>query len=201
MIKRRIEVPSQCIHYDHTLPENWVSRAHREFVQQQPQLARRIRQRYELCIWNLLLKHHWVPFAPRVHAELRGRGWVSDKSVWTAVEVMKQAEDWRLLRCTTGVTNPLVAQCVWPFVDDSLALVSTTGVPYLSQGTASPLKTKVVDIHGRADREDVVYDVVWEADMCFTKPDIGMSLPWVLHVADTGALQLARSYKISGITA
>jgi hypothetical protein len=37
--------------------------------------------------------------------------------------------------------------------------------------------------------------------MCFTKPDSGMSLPWVLHVADTGALQLARSYRISGITA
>jgi hypothetical protein len=36
--------------------------------------------------------------------------------------------------------------------------------------------------------------------MCFTKPDMGMSLPWVLNVADKGALQLAKSYKISGIT-
>jgi hypothetical protein len=26
-------------------------------------------------------------------------------------------------------------------------------------------------------------------------------LPWVLHVADAGALQISRSYKISGITA
>ena len=42
--------------------------------------------------------------------------------------------------------------------------------------------------------------MVWEADMCFTKPDIGMSLPWVLHVSDAGALQLARSYQITGIT-
>jgi len=46
-----------------------------------------------------------------------------------------------------------------------------------------------------------VQDLVWEADMCFTKPDIGMSLPWVLHVADSGALQLSRSYKITGVTA
>jgi hypothetical protein len=33
------------------------------------------------------------------------------------------------------------------------------------------------------------HDLIWEADMCFSKPDIGMSLPWILHVADTGALQ------------
>jgi len=46
----------------------------------------------------------------------------------------------------------------------------------------------------------VVRDLVWEADMCFTKPDIGMSLPWVLHVSDVGALQSARSYRITGIT-
>jgi hypothetical protein len=308
-IKRRIEIPSQCIHHDHTLPENWVSRPAREFVQQQPQLARRIRQCYELSLWNLLVKHHWVPFAPRdpfhynvhvgvdvggqhdnkamvclgygfarpedglffrpeeipidvqraepiptnclyrgllqlfemlhselvasgctldldralffrdgqllgdgdawneisalrkLHDELRRRGWVSDQAIWTAVEVMKHAEEWRLLRCTGAVTNPLVAQCVWPFFDESVALVNTTGAPYLSQGTASPLKIHIVDLQGHADREHVVRDLVWEADMCFTKPDIGMSLPWILHVADQGALQLARSYRIAGVTA
>jgi hypothetical protein len=63
-IKRRIEVPSQCIQHDHTVPESWTSRPPREFMQVEPKLARRIRQRYELCIWNLLVKHHWIPFAP-----------------------------------------------------------------------------------------------------------------------------------------
>jgi hypothetical protein len=308
-IKRRIEVPSQCIQHDHTLPETWAQRPHREFADQQPKLARRIRQRYELCIWNLLVKHHWVPFAPAdafaynvhvgldvggqhnnramaclgygfanprdglsfrpeeihidvakaepiptgclqrgllqlfelvhaeltaaghtpnfdkslffrdgmllgdgnawneldalagVHAQLRKRGWITDASVWTAVEVMKHAEEWRVLRNTNAITNPLVGYCVLPFDDDDMGLVCTTGVPYLPQGTASPLKFRIVNIHGRADRSEVVQDLVWEADMCFTRPDIGMSLPWVLHVADTGALQLARSYKITGVTA
>lgn len=308
-IKQRIEVPSQCIHYDHTLPETWARRPHREFAAEQPKLARRIRQRYELCIWNLLVKHHWVPFAPAdafaynvhvgldvggqhnnramaclgygfanpheglsfrpeeipidvakaepiptaclqrgllqlfelvhaelkesgytpdfdralffrdgmllgdgngwneldalkgVHAELRKKGWVSERSLWTVVEVMKHAEEWRVLRNANGIANPLVGYCILPFDDNNTGLVCTTGVPYLPQGTASPLKFKIVNISGLANASEAAQDLVWEADMCFTKPDIGMSLPWVLHVADTGALQLARSYKITGVTA
>ena len=59
----------------------------------------------------------------------------------------------------------------------------------------------IIDIYGSSARERVLRDLIWQADMCFTKPDTGMRLPWVLHVADAGALQLARSYRISGITA
>jgi hypothetical protein len=307
-IKQRIDVPSQCIQYDHTLPEVWVTRPHREMVQQDQKLARRIQQRYELCLWNLLAKLHWIPFAPldpfnynvhigldvggrhnnhvmaclgygfssprdgllfrpeqiaidvqkaepiptgcltrglfqlieQVHSELvalgvtpdlerlllfrdgkymgdaddwneidairavfkqlRERGWVSERAVWTAVEVMKNAEEWRIMSGNDGVSNPLVGQCLFPFDDPSTGLVCTTGVPYLPQGTACPLKVKIIDIAGKADRQEVVRDLLWEADMCFTKPDIGMSLPWVLHVADVGALQSARSYRITGIT-
>jgi hypothetical protein len=131
---------------------------------------------------------------------LRERGWVSDMAVWTAVEVMKHAEEWRLMSGSDGVCNPLVGLCVFPFDDQSSGLVCTTGAPYLTQGTACPLKIKVIDIAGKAERQSVVQDLVWEADMCFTKPDIGMSLPWVLHVSDVGALQVARSYRITGIT-
>lgn len=307
-IKQRIDAPSQCIQHDHTLPEAWVNRPHREMVQQDQKLARRIQQRYELCLWNLLAKLHWIPFAPldpfnynvhigldvggrhNTHAmaclgygfsspkdgllfrpeeisidvqkaepiptecltrgllqliehvrselvaahvtpdferlllfrdgklmgdgdewneidairtvfnQLRNRAWVSDRAVWTAVEVMKNAEEWRVMSGNEGVSNPLVGQCLFPFDDQSTGLVCTTGVPYLPQGTACPLKIKIFDIAGTAKREDVVRDLVWEADMCFTKPDIGMSLPWVLHVSDMGALQSARSYKITGIT-
>jgi hypothetical protein len=307
-IKQRIDVPSQCIQYDHTLPEAWVKRPHREMVQQDQRLARRIQQRYELCLWNLLAKLHWIPFAPldafnynvhvgldvggrhNTHAmaclgygfsspkdgllfrpeeipidvqkaepiptecltrgllqliehvrselvaahvtpdlerlllfrdgklmgdgddwneidairfvfnQLRERGWVSDRAVWTAVEVMKNAEEWRLMSGNDGVSNPLVGQCLFPFDDQSTALICTSGVPYLPQGTACPLKIKVIDIIGKANRQEVARDLMWEADMCFTKPDIGMSLPWVLHVSDVGALQSARSYKITGIT-
>ena len=103
-----------------------------------------------------------------------------------------------MARC---LRNPIVGQSILLFDEESVALVCTTGAPYLSQGTASPLKVCMIDIHGRSSLEDVVQDFIWEADMGFTKLDSGMSLPWVLHVADTGALQLARSYRISGITA
>jgi hypothetical protein len=308
-IKRRVEIPSQCIHHDHTLPESWINRPHSDFVREDPSYSRRIRQRYEACVWNLLVKHHWVPFAPvdafhynvqigldvggqhnnramaclgygfaspregllflpeeipidvqkaepiptnclyagllrlfestyqelsasnhrpdfewvlfhrdgmlqgdgdawnerdaleRLHVELLRRGWVSERSVWTVVEIMKNAEEWRILRRTDGVVNPLVGYCLKPFDDGNVALVCTSGAPYLTQGTASPLKLNVLDIHGVARLEDVVRDVVWGADMCFTKLDVGLSLPWVLRVADAGALQLARSYRITGVTA
>jgi hypothetical protein len=308
-LKRLIEVPSQCIHYDNTLPQEWANKPWREFRTAQPKLANRVRDRYELCLANLLVKHHWFPFVPaqpfhynvhvgldvggvhdtsavacigygfrrplelllfrpeeipiqveqkepiptdclyrglltlfetveaeltacgltpdfdtvlfyrdglllgggdawnergaleRLHAELRHRKWVSATTTWTALEIMKGGEGWRVLRNHGGVINPLVGKCLFPFEDERMALVCTTGAPYLPQGTARPPKVHIVDISGEANRGRVLTDLVWECDMCFSKPDMGMSLPWVLNVADTGALQLSRSYKITGITA
>jgi len=136
----------------------------------------------------------------RLHATLLAEKIVSPQSVWTAVEVMKGAEGWRVFRNDGTVTNPLVGQCFFPFEDENLSLICTTGAPYLTQGTACPIQARIVDIYGRADRRQVVEDFVWQADLCFTKPDMGMSLPWVLNVADAGALQLSRSYRISGVT-
>ncbi len=303
-IKQRIEIPSQCIQYNNTLPETWVNKSLREFRAVEPRLFRRIQQRYELCLSNLLVKHNWVPFAPeeafhynvhigldvggqhnntamaclghglqrpidglffrpeeipidvqqaepiptdclyqgllnlfeyahaelpsfdferalffrdgqllgngdewneqdaltQLHTELRNRGWISEDSVWTAVEILKNAEGWRLLHSHEKVTNPLVGQCLFPFDDENVGLVCTTGAPYLSQGTGCPLLIRIINIYGRSERSEVVRDLVWEADMCFTKTDMGLRLPWVLHVADTGALQRSRSYRVTGIT-
>jgi hypothetical protein len=308
-VKRTIEVPSQCIHHDHTLPAAWVQKPWRDFKAAKPQMAKRVEQRYELSLGNLLVKHHWFPFSPasafrynvhvgldvggvhnttamaclgygfhrplhlllfrpeeipievrkmepipteclyrgllsllesvrhefascgmqadfetvlfhrdgqfmgdgdrwnergalkRLQQELCDRGWVTAHLIWTGVEVMKGAEGWRVLRSNGTVANPLVGKCVFAFDDDRTALVCTTGIPYLTQGTARPVKVRIVDIYGRAERESVLQDFIWQCDMCFTKPDVGMGLPWVLHVADAGALQLSRSYKITGITA
>ena len=38
--------------------------------------------------------------------QLRDHGWVSERAVWTAVEVMKNAEEWRLMSGNDGVCNP-----------------------------------------------------------------------------------------------
>lgn len=308
-IKKEIPVPSQCIYHDNTLPVEWVEKSWRAFKSEKLSLARRIQDRYQLCVWNLLVKHHWVPFAPvdpfhyNVHVgidvggkhnnrvmacigygfqrpkdglvflpwhinveaqqaepiptsslyiglktlfeelhqrlseagvipdfekvlffrdgELRGHGdewneadvleqlrkefykqqWISEDALWTTAEVSKRAGYWRILRNENpSVYNPIVGRCVFPFNDSNVALVCTTGSPYLSHGTASPLLVRIKDVYGNATREDVIRDLVWEADMCFTKVDMGRSLPWVLHVANTGALQQSKAYRISGVT-
>jgi hypothetical protein len=137
----------------------------------------------------------------RLHEVLVNRQWVTRESVWTVAEVLKPAEGWRVFRNAGGIQNPVVGGCTFPYEDEQAALVCTTGAPYLTQGTAQPLMVRVIDVFGRSKRDEVLRDLFWQCDMCFTKPDIGLSLPWVLHVADKGALQLSRSYRISGITA
>ncbi len=308
-IKRVLDVPSQCLQHDHTLPIQVARQDWAEIKMMDDKRVRRTRQTYDLCLGNLLVKHHWFPFAPydpfhyqvqigldvggvhntnavaclgygfrrptegllflpeeipiqtqkkepipteslyrglvqmfervhseltaadvrpdfdsvllfrdgallgdgdawnerdalvKLHRELHRRGWVSEQALWTVAEISKSAENWRVLRVGAGqVRNPLVGYAVFPFDDPDVALVATTGSPYLWQGTALPLLVSVSDISGKADRRHVIQDVVWGADLCFTKPDMGMGLPWVLNVADKAALQLSRSYKISGIT-
>lgn len=309
-VKREVPIPTQCIHHNNTLPEQWVAKPPRDFKKAEANLSRRIRQRYELCLSNLLVKHHWVPFAPaepfnynvhvgidvggrsnntamlcighgfsqqngdivflpeelpidvqkaepiptealfqgllrsfqslrsdlydarlpydlsralfvrdghfygeediwneldaleRLYKEFLDRGWIDDSAVWTAVEVLKSAEGWRVIRDTAdGPENTIVGRYVFPFDDEDTGLICTTGQPYLHQGTACPLRIRIREIAGSFSRTDVVRDLVWEADMCFTKLDMGMRLPWVLNVADTGALQASRKYRINGIPA
>ena len=311
LIKRTISEPSQCLHHNNTLPLRLLSQSWEAMFQSNAERrrARRIQNTYAICLGNLLVKHHWFPFAPRdpfhynvhvgldvggvhntqvmaclgygfrrpdqfllflpreipvevqkrepipteslysgllkifeeVHAELtsaglpfdynstlfhrdgqllgegelwneqdallklrqelRRRGWIDDHAIWTAAEYLKGAEHWRLFRSTEdSVCNPLVGQVSFPFEDENVSIIATTGAPYLTQGTAQPLLVRISDIHGQFRREQVTQDILWQADMCFTKPDMGMRLPWVLNVADSGALQLARSYRISGVT-
>jgi len=308
-IKRRIQIPSQCIQHNHTLPARLAKMSLKDAMKSDAQCVRRVRRMYEGCLSALLVKHHCFPFAPeepfhynvqvgldvggihsshvmaclgygfttprsglfflpeeipvevqkkepiptnslyvgllalfarvhseltsigrspdfnsvlfyrdgqllgdgdewnerdalvRLHSELLSRGWISEDSAWTAVEVLKSAENWRFLR-SAGIRtlNPIVGQVCFPFADPMTAIVATTGVPYLTQGTAQPLIARITDIRGQTTADRVLRDLVWQADMCFTKVDMGMSLPWVLQVADQGALQLSRSYQITGIT-
>jgi len=136
----------------------------------------------------------------KLYSEMRTRGWVSENSLWTAVEVLKTAQDWRILSNVDGeIRNPIVGHYVYPLAGENTALVCSTDEPYLTQGTASPHGIKVVDIVGKSSLDEVVRDFLWGADMAFSKPDIGLSLPWVLHVANAGALQASRLYKVTGI--
>ena len=137
----------------------------------------------------------------RLYQTLLERKWIHSDAIWTAVEVSKRAGHWRILRQhNQQIYNPLVGYVSYPFENPNHALVCTSGSPYLTQGTASPILVKIHDIGGRAKREEVIRDLIWEADMSFTKIDTGLSLPWVLHVANKGALQLAKSYYITGVT-
>ena len=134
--------------------------------------------------------------------ELRNRGWIDDDALWTALEISKRAALWRVhLRSHNNtIENPTVGRCFFPFTDKNTAIMCTTGEPYLSQGTASPLRVHVHNVHGTANPEDALRDLFWETDMCFSKIDTGTRLPWVLNVANEGALQLSKAYKITGIT-
>lgn len=135
----------------------------------------------------------------RLFEHCLAKGWINPSATWTTIEIMKAGDGWRILQNNGKLENPVVGYCCFPFPSANEGLLCTTGQPYLSQGTAMPLKFRIQDIAGIADREKVVCDLVWEADMCFTKLDMGQSLPWTLHIADSGALQLSRSYRISGI--
>ncbi|MBL8077829.1 MAG: hypothetical protein JNM55_07700 [Anaerolineales bacterium] len=308
-IKRQIPVPSQCIHHNNTLPGRWVDKSPNELKEKDNRLAKKVENRYRQCVLNLLVKHHWVPFAPseafsynvhvaidvggrhnnrvmacigygfsdptkgllflpkeiqidtqkaepiptshlfnglltlfdelknrlaeggieadfskvlffrdgqfrgqgdvwnefdaleQLHKELLKQKLIKTDSLWTATEVSKRAENWRVIKKLENVIdNPLVGTCVFPFNDEKRAIVCTTGRPYLTQGTSAPLVVNVLDVYGESNKKAVLKDLVWEADMCFTKLDMGMSLPWILHVADTGALQQSKAYKITGIT-
>ncbi len=311
-IKQQISIPSQCIHHDNTLPQKWVNRPPREFAKTNPRAARKIQDHYKQCLLNLLVKHHWVPFAPvapfhyNVHLgidvggvhnnrvmvcagygfaqpseglifllkevnirtqkvepipdryfysgllslldelyqslidsgiekpdfnsvlffrdgklggqgdhwnekdtldklckELQSRKWIDNDALWTALEISKRAAFWRALRRSNNNTieNPIVGRCVFPFPNKDAAITCTTGEPYLSrQGTASPLLVRVHNIYGTANPKDALRDLFWETDMCFSKIDTGTRLPWVLHVANRGALQLSKAYQITGIT-
>ena len=132
----------------------------------------------------------------------RSKGWVSGDAVWSTCEVHKRAENWKLVAAANGngFENPIVGQCVRLHGDDERILVCTTGQPTLTQGTASPLMLRCGSILGPLNVDDVVRDIVWEADMGYTKADMGRSLPWVLHIADEGALQAAMHYQFTGVT-
>ena len=59
-IKREIAIPSQCIHHDNTLSQQTDN----QFRKANRRKPRNIQNYYQQCVLNLLVKHHWVPFAP-----------------------------------------------------------------------------------------------------------------------------------------
>lgn len=137
----------------------------------------------------------------RLHREFLEQGWIDENASWVLVEISKGAAGWRQFQQDgTRTANPVTGTYSFPFGDPFHALVSTTGRPTLSQGTAQPLLVKMSAVAGTFDPHEVVQDLVWEADLGFTKLDQGYALPFTLHVADSGALQLARTYSIAGFT-
>lgn len=309
-VKQRLEIPSKCIHYDNTLPEDLVSVRPSEFSEEARAIAKRIRGQYRLTLDHLLVRHGWMPFEPaepyhfnvhvgldvgghrndtvvaclgcgfagrnvplsffvhripiavgkaepiptdslyagllqlfdqvrveleetggaldlssvlfmrdgamlgngdawneydalhRLHATLQAQGRVPGLSRWAVAEIHKRAGEWRIFERTDGaVRNPLVGRCIYGFQNPNEGLLATTGRPYLTQGTAQVLKIVAHPLVGESSFAEAVRDVAWESDMGLTRPDMGRSLPWVLHVADACALQSAKGYKLIGMMA
>ena len=309
LIKQRIGVPSQCMHYNNTLADHVALKPDDRLTDDDKEAVRRSIQQYDLCIDNLLVKCGWLPFMPAepfrfnvhvgidvggrnndtvmvslchgladpsgeivfraqrirvdvkqpepipseslamgireimdfVRTELSSAGlpanledvlffrdgamlgrddrWnekdglnqlrealISDRvidgsGVWAVAEAHKRGELWRVEGNRGGVhENPIVGQCIIGFERPDEALVCTTGQPFLRQGTAKPTIVRVHAIHGEIEIDSVLVDYIREADMGFTKFDVGHSLPWILRIADSGAQQLSREYKLSGIT-
>ena len=124
----------------------------------------------------------------RLYAKLLADGRVPDQSRWAVAEIHKRAEEWRLFDKTDGTFwNPLVGRCIHAFQRPNEGLLATTGRPYLTQGTAQVLKVVAHPLIGKSTIAEIIRDVAWESDMGLTRPDMGRSLPWVLHVADACA--------------
>jgi hypothetical protein len=51
----------------------------------------------------------------QLYCEMLRRGWIDKTAVWTAVEVMKAAEGWRVFESNGGFSNPVVGYCCFPF--------------------------------------------------------------------------------------
>lgn len=63
-LKQRLEIPSKCIHFDNTLPEDLVAVRPSQFNEGQRRVAKRVRGQYRLTLDHLLIKHGWMPFEP-----------------------------------------------------------------------------------------------------------------------------------------
>jgi hypothetical protein len=307
-LKKRLDIPSKCIHHDNTLSEHLVSRPVRDLDEPAKREFNQTKQKYRLTLDHLLIKHGWIPFEPaepfhfnvhvgldvggrrndtvvaclgygftaadqqltfftqqihvekgkaepiptdslltgllqlfeQVHADAKNAGvaldyesvlfirdgamlatgdeWnerdalkrlrerlVSDRlatsaSRWAVAEIHKRAEEWRLFdKVGDTIKNPLVGRCIYDFKRPNEGLLTTTGRPYLFQGTAQVLKVVTSNLSGSSTFRDIVQDVSWEADLGFTRPDMGRGLPWVLHGADSGALHASKGYRLIGL--
>ena len=65
------------------------------------------------------------------------------------------------------------------FIDTIMVQINETPDPQASKDAYDTLR--VINIAGDGSVDEAIRDVIWEADMCFTKPDMGQSMPWTLH--------------------
>jgi hypothetical protein len=307
-LKKRLEIPSKCIHHDNTLAEHLAAIRVRDLDEAGKREFNQTKQKYRLTLDHLLIKHGWIPFEPaepfhfnvhvgldvggrrndtvvaclgygfgaadqgltfftqQIHVEkgkaepiptdslltgllqlfehvyaeaknvgvaldfdsvlcirdgamlgagdewnerealtkLRERlvsdGLATSAARWAVAEIHKRAEEWRLFdKAVDAIRNPLVGRCIYDFQRPNEGLLTTTGRPYLFQGTAQVLKVVTSSISGNCTFQEIIQDVSWEADMGFTRPDMGRGLPWVLHGADCGALHASKGYRLIGL--
>lgn len=134
--------------------------------------------------------------------ELVGRNWASASSCWTSAEVHRRAGDWRLFS-TVGesVTNPLPGECLQVSSNPNEALLVTTGRPDLTSVVSPLLRVRIEGISGATDVQDAVRDIYWQSALGVKAANGGHRMPWVLQVAEEGAVQSAIHFPLGAAVA
>lgn len=63
-LKKRLDIPSKCIHHDNTLPEDLTQIRVRDLGEADKKTFNQVKQKYRLTLDHLLVKHGWIPFEP-----------------------------------------------------------------------------------------------------------------------------------------
>lgn len=128
--------------------------------------------------------------------EARSRGLLRSGAPVGLVEVRK-TNPYRIFRRTSGgLTNPYPG--CWLKLSESSAILATTGIPWVTDGSAQPLFLKVESVEGTLELEKVVRDVFLMSELNIATPTLPYKFPIVIALADRRASEVSVGISSSG---
>jgi hypothetical protein len=114
--------------------------------------------------------------ALQTHGKLR-------KDIDLATVDIKKSHNYRLFeRGQDGFKNPFIGSYI--ILDENRALVNTTGVPVLSQGTAKPLLLDIDVILGKMSHEEIIKDIFYLSELNWGSPKMDTKMPITIQFAE-----------------